>query len=140
MAPLARALQEHSNLQRSLLLLLLLLLLAPPQLEPPQSLSGLVLGSVLDEAAQLTAQVQGGHHAFVGKAINDFAVLTELLNEDTQEIWSVDPYDGPRVDVLVVHDLSSPRGPDTAGGPGRRHEHAGLGTCHEQGGEDLLGA
>ena len=60
--------------------------------------------SVLDEAAQLTAQVQGGHHAFVGKAINDFAVLTELLNEDTQEIRSMDPYDGPRVDVLV-HDL-----------------------------------
>ena len=59
--------------------------------------------SVLDEAAQLTAQVQGGHHAFVGKAINDFAVLTELLNEDTQEIRSMDPYDGPRVDVLV-HD------------------------------------
>ena len=60
--------------------------------------------SVLDEAAQLTAQVQGRHHAFVGKAINDFAVLTELLNEDTQEIRSMDPYDGPRVDVLV-HDL-----------------------------------
>ena len=60
--------------------------------------------SVLDEAAQLTAQVQGGHHAFVGKAINGFAVLTELLNEDTQEIRSMDPYDGPRVDVLV-HDL-----------------------------------
>ena len=60
--------------------------------------------SVLDEAAQLTAQVQGGHHAFVGKAINDFAVLTELLNEDTQEIRNMDPYDGPRVDVLV-HDL-----------------------------------
>ena len=59
--------------------------------------------SVLDEAAQLNAQVQGGHHAFVGKAINDFAVLTELLNEDTQEIRSMDPYDGPRVDVLV-HD------------------------------------
>ena len=40
----------------------------------------------------------------MGKAINDFAVLTELLNEDTQEIRSMDPYDGPRVDVLV-HDL-----------------------------------
>ena len=63
--------------------------------------------SVLDEAAQLTAQVQGGHHAFVGKAINDFAVLTELLNEGTQEIRSMDPYDGPRVDVLGT--IFSPR-------------------------------
>lgn len=58
--------------------------------------------SVLDEAAQLNTQVQGGQHAFVGKAINDFTVLHQSLTLATQEIRSLDPYDGPRTEVSTA--------------------------------------
>ena len=39
--------------------------------------------SVLDDAAQITKSIQGGRHAFVGKAINDLAVLETSLSLDT---------------------------------------------------------
>ena len=41
--------------------------------------------SVLDDAAQITKSIQGGRHAFVGKAINDLAVLETSLSLDTPE-------------------------------------------------------
>ena len=60
--------------------------------------------SVLDDAAQITKAIQGGHHAFVGKAINDLAVLETSLSLETQDIRSLDPYDGPRT-ATAVEDL-----------------------------------
>ena len=39
--------------------------------------------SVLDDAAQITKAIQGARHAFVGKAINDLAVLETSLSLDT---------------------------------------------------------
>ena len=42
--------------------------------------------SILDDAAQITKAIQGGRHAFVGKAINDLAVLETSLSLDTQDI------------------------------------------------------
>ena len=47
--------------------------------------------SVLDNAAQA---IQGGRHAFVGKAINDLAVLETKLSLDPQDIRSLELYDG----------------------------------------------
>ena len=52
-----------------------------------------------------------GPQSFVGKANNDLAVLEISLSLDTQDILSLDPYDGPRTatpaaDVLTeVKDL-----------------------------------
>ena len=53
-----------------------------------------------------TKAIQGGRHAFVDKAINDLAVLETSLSLDTQEIRSLDPYDGPRTATAVADLLS----------------------------------
>ena len=58
--------------------------------------------SVLDDAAQITKAIQRGRHTFVGKAINDLAVLETSLSLNTQGIRSLDPYDGPRTATAVV--------------------------------------
>ena len=58
--------------------------------------------SVLHDAAEITKAIQGGRHAFVGKAINDLAVLETSLSLDTQDIRNLDPYDGPRTATAVV--------------------------------------
>ena len=62
--------------------------------------------SVLDDAAQITKAIEGGHHAFVGKAINDLAVLETSLSLDTQDIRSLDPYDGTRTATAVADILT----------------------------------
>ena len=56
----------------------------------------------LDDAAQITKAIQRGHHAFVGKAINNLTVLETSLSLDTQDIRSLDPYDGPRTATAVA--------------------------------------
>ena len=57
--------------------------------------------SVIDDAAQITKGIQGGRHAFVGKAINDLAETSLPL--DTEDIRSLDPYDeGPRAATAVA--------------------------------------
>ena len=40
----------------------------------------------LDPAAIVTAQIQGGRHGFIEKAINDFTCLFSSMVDDTQEI------------------------------------------------------
>ena len=53
--------------------------------------------SILDPAAIVTAQIQGGRHGFIGKAINDFTCLFSSMVDDTQEIRDLDdPHNGPR--------------------------------------------
>ena len=58
--------------------------------------------SILDDAAQITMTIQGGRHAFVGKATDDLTVLETSLSLDTQGIRSLDPYDGPRTATAVA--------------------------------------
>ena len=56
--------------------------------------------SILDPAAIVTAQIQGGRHGFIGKAINDFTCLFSSMVDDTQEIRDLDdPHKGPRTEV-----------------------------------------
>lgn len=63
--------------------------------------------SVLDEAALVSRQIQGGRHAFVAQAINDFATLHESVSAPTQEVRSLDPWDGEKteVDVSKLQDM-----------------------------------
>ena len=50
--------------------------------------------------AIVTAQIQGGRHGFIGKAINDFTCLFSSMVDDTQEIRDLDdPHNGPRTEV-----------------------------------------
>ena len=56
--------------------------------------------SILDPAAIVTAQIQGGRHGFIGKATNDFTCLFSSMVDDTQEIRDLDdPHNGPRTEV-----------------------------------------
>ena len=56
--------------------------------------------SILDPAAIVIAQIQGGRHGFIGKAINDFTCLFSSMVDDTQEIRDLDdPHNDPRTDV-----------------------------------------
>lgn len=58
------------------------------------------LVSILDPPAVVTAQIQGGRHGFIGKAINDLTCLFSSLLFETQEIRDVnDPDKGPRAEV-----------------------------------------
>ena len=45
--------------------------------------------SVLDDAAQITKAIRGGRHAFVGKAINDLAVVLETSCPSTPRTFGV---------------------------------------------------
>ena len=49
---------------------------------------------------------KGAANAFGGKAINDLAVLETSLSLDTQDIRSLDPYDGPRTETAVANLLA----------------------------------
>ena len=56
--------------------------------------------SILDPAAIVTAQIQGGRHGFIGKAINDYTCLFSSMVDDTQEVRDLDdPHNGPRTEV-----------------------------------------
>ena len=64
-------------------------------LYPLEWQAALEVTSILDPAAMVNTQIQGGRHAFVGKAINDFTMLYESFAFDTQDIRTLDPPDGP---------------------------------------------
>ena len=57
--------------------------------------------SALDEAAVLSKQIQGGRHAFVAQAINDFAILHASVSAPIQEMRCLDPWDGDKKEVKV---------------------------------------
>ena len=57
--------------------------------------------SVLDEAAVLSKQIQGGRLAFVAQAINDFATLHASVSAPVQEMRCLDPWDGDKKEVAV---------------------------------------
>ena len=59
----------------------------------------LELVSILDDPARINKQIQGGRHAFVGQAINDFAILHAALEDPVQEIRGLQPWDGPKKEV-----------------------------------------
>lgn len=54
------------------------------------------LVSILDDSARVNKQIQGGRHAFVGQAINDFAILRAAFEDRIQETRSLVPWDGPK--------------------------------------------
>lgn len=51
--------------------------------------------SVLDEAAQTSRQIQGGHHVHVAQAINDFFILYQSVSANEQEIRSLHSHTSP---------------------------------------------
>lgn len=51
--------------------------------------------SVLDEAAQTSRQIQGGRHAHVAQAINDFFILYQSVSANEQEIRSLHSPNSP---------------------------------------------
>ena len=57
------------------------------------------VASILDDPARINKQIQGGRHAFVGQAINDFAILHTELEDPVQEIRCLQPWDGPKKEV-----------------------------------------
>ena len=59
----------------------------------------LELVSNLDDPARINKHIQGGRHAFVGQAINDFAILHAALEDPVQEIRCLQPWDGPKKEV-----------------------------------------
>ena len=59
----------------------------------------LELVRILDDPARIKKQIQGGHHGFVGQAINQFAILHAALEDPVQEIRSLQPWDGPKKEV-----------------------------------------
>ncbi|CAM9735456.1 unnamed protein product [Pylaiella littoralis] len=58
--------------------------------------------SVLQDASLVSTQVQGGRHGFVGMAINSMYVLLTSLSESTQDVVSLDPFDGDSEDIPVT--------------------------------------
>ncbi|CAM9723655.1 unnamed protein product [Pylaiella littoralis] len=59
--------------------------------------------SVLQDASLVSTQVQGGRHGFVGMAINSSSyVLLKSLSDSTQDIVSLDPFDGDPEEVVVT--------------------------------------
>ena len=66
---------------------------------PMEGQAVLELVSILDDPARINKQIQGGRHAFVGQAINDFAILHAALEDPVQEIWCLQPWDGPKKEV-----------------------------------------
>ena len=58
--------------------------------------------SVLQDASLVSTQVQGGRHGFVGMAINTLYVLLKSLSDSTQDIVSLDPFDGDSEEIAVT--------------------------------------